>query len=93
MAAKVPEPVLPVPRGADPLQLGDGAAAAGEAALRLQVSIRSCHHGTIMARLSAHRDKFFLNGDAKYEHDKVQRWYNWYGRNIIQKYRSGMVHM
>ena len=100
MAAKVPEPSLPVPRGADPLQLGDGAAAAGEAALRLQVSILSCHHGTIMALyhgtiswLSAHRDKFFLNGDAKYEHDKVQRWYNWYGRNIIQKYRSGMVHM
>ena len=95
MAAKVPEPILPVPRGADPLQLGDGAAAAGEAALRLQVSIRSCHHDTITAlsRLSAHRDKFFLNGDAKYEHDKVQRWYNWYGRNIIQKYRSGMVHM
>ena len=49
MAAKVPEPVLPVPRGADPLQLGDGAAAAGEAALRLQVSILSCHHDTIMA--------------------------------------------
>ena len=44
-----------------------------------------------MPRLSAHRDKFFLNGAAKYEQDKVQRWYNWYGRNIIKKYRSGMV--
>ena len=44
-----------------------------------------------MPRLSAHRDKFFLNGAAKYEQDKVQRWYNWYGRNIIQNYRSGMV--
>ena len=43
-----------------------------------------------MPRLSAHRDKFFLNGAAKYEQDKVQRWYNWYGRNIIKKYRSGM---
>ena len=52
---------------------------------------RSRHYH--LSRLSAHRDKFFLNGDAKYEHDKVQRWYNWYGRNIIQKYRSGMVHM
>ena len=41
--------------------------------------------------LSAYRDKFFLNGAAKYEQDKVQRWYNWYGRNIIQNYRSGMV--
>ena len=49
MAAEIPEPSLPVPRGADPLQLGDGAAAAGEAALRLQVSIRSCHHGTLTA--------------------------------------------
>ena len=44
-----------------------------------------------MPRLFACRDKFFLNGAAKYEQDKVQRWYNWYGRDIIKKYRSGMV--
>ena len=89
MAAEVPEPVLPVPRGADPLQLGDGAAAAREAALRLQVSILSCHHGTALSRLSAHRDKFFLNGDAKYEHAKVRRWYMRYGAKIIRMYRTG----
>ena len=91
MAPEVSEPSLPQPRGADPLQLGDGAAAAGEAALCLQVTILSCHHVSAMPRLSAYRDKFFLNGAAKYEQDKVQRWYNWYGRNIIQNYRSGMV--
>ena len=90
MAPEVSEPSLPQPRGADPLQLGDGAAAAGEAALGLQVTILSCPVSA-MPRLSAYRDKFFLNGAAKYEQDKVQRWYNWYGRNIIQNYRSGMV--
>ena len=39
--------------------------------------------------LSAYRDKFFLNGDAKYEHAKVRRWYMRYGAKIIRMYRTG----
>ena len=42
-----------------------------------------------MSRLSAYRDKFFLNGDAKYEHAKVRRWYMRYGAKIIRMYRTG----
>ena len=89
MATKEPESQLLEQGGQDPLQLGDGEAPAGEAALRIQVNTLSCHHGTIMARLSAYRDKFFLNGDAKYEHAKVRRWYMRYGAKIIRMYRTG----
>ena len=35
------------------------------------------------------RDKFFLNGNAKYEKEKVQRWYRRFGRKIIKEYRTG----
>ena len=42
-----------------------------------------------MAHFSAYRDKFFLNGDAKYEHAKVRRWYMRYGAKIIRMYRTG----
>jgi len=38
--------------------------------------------------LSAYRDKFFLNGNAKFEHDKVQRWYGMYGKTILKNYRT-----
>ena len=46
MATKEPESQLLEHGGPDPLQLGDGEAPAGEAALRIQVSILSCHHVT-----------------------------------------------
>ena len=35
-----------------------------------------------------YRDKFFLNGDYEHERNKVARWYEWYGREIIHKYRN-----
>ena len=38
--------------------------------------------------LSAYRDKFFLNGNKRYEQEKVERWYKMYGRKIIEKYRT-----
>ena len=38
--------------------------------------------------LSAYRDKFFLNGNAKYEHEKVERWYKNHGEAILKKYRK-----
>ena len=34
------------------------------------------------------RDKFFLNGGAKYERDKVERWYKLHGQKIISQYRE-----
>ena len=37
------------------------------------------------------RDKFFLNGKAKYEQEKVERWYKRFGRKIIEKYRTGQL--
>ena len=41
--------------------------------------------------LSAYRDKFFLNGKAKYEQEKVERLYKRFGRKIIEKYRTGQL--
>ena len=35
------------------------------------------------------RDKFFLNGNARYEHEKVEKWYQRFGKKIISKYRQG----
>ena len=37
------------------------------------------------------RDKFFLNGDSEDERDKVARWYELYGRDVIMKYRKTEV--
>jgi len=38
--------------------------------------------------LSAYRDKFFLNGNAKFEQDKVERWYKKFGQTILKNYRK-----